>query len=148
MSCESCLTGGHSVACVGKHTNPNVHFSVREKWDSHVRPPQPAWAVFRVAGWYNLYLVFPQTGLDRGSPCHVSTFATVFTSYGAAHLCFVPAHQGNLLSLCGNNVNLPLRKTTPDLYRTNCRSVLPSFPPSLSLLLPPFSLSLQPPYHL
>lgn len=59
-----------------------------------------------------------QTGLDRRAPCHVHTLSTVFTCYSASHLCFVPTHQGNLLSLCGNNVNLPQRKTTSDLRQT------------------------------
>lgn len=79
------------------------------------------------------------TGLDRRAPCH--TFSTVFTCYSASHLCFVPTHHDNLLSLCGNNDNLPLRKnnfrfTQDDLQE--CAFLLS--PPSVSLSLSPATI--------
>ncbi len=115
------------MACAGKHTNTNVHFSV--KWGS------AGLSSLQSGGLVQSEPCLTQTGLDRRAPCHVLTFSTVFTCYSAAHLCFVPTHQGNLLSLRGNNVNLPLRKTASDLYKTNCRS-FPSLPPSVFLSFP------------
>lgn len=58
----------------------------------------------------------------------------IWTCSNAAHFAVVPTHQGDLLSLCGNNRQSPTKKNKPRFIEDKLQecAFLPSLPPSLS----------------